>query len=239
MDLFYVNEPFKSIYNRLIDANPKHTAKLYYYDQTSSTMEIVNLLQHQPELFGTYKDFLNACKKGQLPDYSFIEPNYNDHDGDDGEVLASDQHPDHNIQAGESFIASIYQAIKNNADLWKSTALLVVYDEHGGIYDHVPPPACTPDGFVAQPSATGTPDPFHFDRLGVRVPAVLISPWVAAGTVINDVFEHASIPATMTDYFIGDYTQRSPREIAANTFLGHLSLPVMRVAKDCPTFKNH
>jgi phospholipase C len=123
MDLFYVNEPFKSIYNRLIDATPKHTAKLYYYDQTSSTMEIVNLLQHQPELFGTYKDFLDACKKGELPDYCFVEPNYNDHEGDDGEELASDQHPDHNVQAGESFIATIYQAIKNNADLWKSTAL--------------------------------------------------------------------------------------------------------------------
>ena len=63
--------------------------------------------------------------------------------------------------------------------LWESTALLIVYDEHGGIYDHVPPPSCTPDGFVAQPDATGTGKPFLFDRLGVRVPAVLVSPWVA------------------------------------------------------------
>jgi len=236
MDLFYVNEPFKSIYNRLIDANPKHTAKLYYYDQTSSTMEIVNLLQHQPELFGTYKDFLNACKKGQLPDYSFIEPNYNDHDGDDGEVLASDQHPDHNIQAGESFIASIYQAIKNNADLWKSTALLVVYDEHGGIYDHVPPPACTPDGFVASANETGIGADFKFDRLGVRVPAILISPWIPKGTVVDGrVFEHASIPATVTDHFLGTYDQRSPREKKAETFLDLLTSPTQR--NDCPDFQ--
>src|SRR6267378_2836923 len=213
MDLFYVNEPFKSVYNRLIDANPKHTAKLFYYDQTSSTMEIVNLLQHQPELFGTYKEFLDACYKGKLPDYSFIEPNYNDHDSDDGEELASDQHPDHNIQAGESFIASIYQAIRKNDALWKSTALLIVYDEHGGIYDHVPPPACVPDGFVASANDTGIGTEFKFDRLGVRVPAILVSPWVPRGMVVKDrVFEHASIPATVTEHFLGTYDQRSPRE---------------------------
>jgi len=235
MDLLYVNEPFKSVYNRLIDANPKHTAKLFYYDQTSSTMEIVNLLQHQPELFGTYKEFLDACYKGKLPDYSFIEPNYNDHDSDDGEELASDQHPDHNIQAGESFIASIYQAIRKNDALWKSTALLIVYDEHGGIYDHVPPPACMPDGFVASANDTGIGTEFKFDRLGVRVPAILVSPWVPRGMVVKDrVFEHASIPATVTEHFLGTYDQRSPREKAAETFLDLLTSPVFR--DDCPVF---
>jgi len=93
-------EPFKSIYDRLINANPKHTAKLYYYDTTSSTMEVANLLQNEPELFGTYQQFLSDCSAGNLPDYSFIEPNYSDHDTDSGEEVASDQHPDHNIQAG-------------------------------------------------------------------------------------------------------------------------------------------
>src|SRR5207302_4180857 len=63
MDVFYVNEPYLSIYDRMIRGN--QTAKLYYYDQTSSTMEIVNLLQNQPKLFGTYKQFLNDCDKGQ------------------------------------------------------------------------------------------------------------------------------------------------------------------------------
>jgi phospholipase C len=235
MDLFYVSEPFKSIYNRLIDANPSHKAKLYYYDQTSSTMEIVNLLQHQPELFGTYKDFLDDCQTGELPEYCFVEPNYNDHDGDGGEELASDQHPDHNVQAGESFIASIYNAIQSNPDLWKSTALLVVYDEHGGIYDHVPPPACMPDGFVASPNDTGIGAPFNFDRLGVRVPAILISPWIPKGTVVDGrIFEHASIPATVTKHFLGTYDQRSPREKAAETFLDLLTSPVLR--NDCPVF---
>ena len=84
MNLIYINEPFKSIYDRLIGATPKHTSKLYYYDTASSTMEITNLLEHQPELFGTFPQFLDDCAKGNLPDYAFIEPNFNDHDTDSG-----------------------------------------------------------------------------------------------------------------------------------------------------------
>ena len=212
MNLLYVNEPFKSIYDRLINATRQRTSKLHYYDTTSATMEIVNLLQNQPELFGTYDQFLDDCEKGDLPDYSFVEPNYSDHDTDSGEEVASDQHPDHNVQAGELFIASVYNAIKQNAALWATTALLVVYDEHGGIYDHVVPPACPPDQFMASPNDTGTGQPFAFDRLGVRVPAVLVSPWIPKGTVVNRVFDHASIPGTITKYFLGDYSPRSPRE---------------------------
>jgi phospholipase C len=235
MDIFYVKELYKSIYERMIAANPAHTAKIYYFDQASSTMEVVNLLQHQPQLFGTYDQFLADCKSGTLPDYCFVEPNYNDHDGDTGELIASDQHPDHNVQQGEVFIASVYKAIKSNPTLWQNTALLIVYDEHGGIYDHVPPPACPPDGFVAQPNDTGTGMPFNFDRLGVRVPAILVSPWVPQGTVVDGrIFEHSSIPATVTKFFLGDYDQRSPREKAADTFLDLLSLSTMRT--DAPDF---
>ena len=244
MNLIYINEPFKSIYDRLIGATPKHTSKLYYYDTTSSTMEITNLLEHQPELFGTYPQFLDDCAKGNLTDYSFIEPNFNDHEGDSGEEVANDQHPDHDVQAGELFIASIYKAVKDSP-LWPNTALLIVYDEHGGIYDHVVPPACTPDQFTASANDTGTGMPFAFDRLGVRVPAILVSPWVAKGTVVNRVFDHASIPATVTKFFLGDYAPRSPRETSADVFIepnngqgnlanNLLSLDVMRT--DCPDF---
>ena len=244
MDLLYVNEPFQSIYSRLINANPKHTAKLYYYDTTSSTMEITNLLQNQPELFGSYQQFLSDCSSGNLPDYSFVEPNYSDHDSDAGEEVASDQHPDHNIQAGELFIASVYNAIKSSP-LWPNTALLVVYDEHGGIYDHVVPPACTPDQFTASANDTGTGMPFAFDRLGVRVPAILISPWIPKGTVVNRVFDHASIPGTITKFFLGAYAPRSPRESSADVFIEPNSgavdptrnlLSLNAVRTDCPDF---
>jgi len=244
MNLIYINEPFKSIYDRLFGATPKHTSKLYYYDTTSSTMEVTNLLEHQPELFGTFPQFLDDCAKGDLPDYSFIEPNFNDHETDSGEELASDQHPDHNVQAGEIYMGQVYNAIKNSP-LWPNTALLIVYDEHGGIYDHVAPPACTPDQFTASANDTGTGRPFAFDRLGVRVPAILVSPWIPKGTVVNRVFDHASIPATVTKFFLGDYSPRSPRETSADVFIepnsgavdparNLLSLDVMRT--DCPDF---
>jgi phospholipase C len=233
MDIFYIKEPYKSIYERMLKAG--RTAKLYYYDPASSTMEVVNLLQHEPQLFGTYRQFLEDCKRGTLPEYCFVEPNYSDHDSDSGEELANDQHPDHHVQAGELFIATVYNAIRQNPDLWKSTALLIVYDEHGGIYDHVPPPECTPDGYVASANDTGTGREFRFDRLGVRVPAILVSPWIPKGTVVSGrTFEHASIPATATNFFLKNYEQRSVREKAAETFLDLLTLPKMRT--DAPEF---
>ena len=241
MDVFVIKPPYKSIYERMVNATPKHSAKIYYYDDASSTMEIVNLFQHQPELFGTYEQFISDCENGSLPEYSFIEPNYNDHPGDSGAIIASDQHPDHHVQEGERFIASVYNAIRDNPSLWRTTALLVVYDEHGGIYDHVVPPACTPDGFSASANDTGTGMEFKFDRLGVRVPAILISPWVPKGTVVKGpyepggrTFEHASIPATVTKFFLGD-AQRSPREKQADTFLDLLTLDTMRT--DAPEFE--
>jgi phospholipase C len=237
MNLFYEGKAFQAIYTRLLTAG--HTCKLFYYDEASSTMEVVNLLQNQPDLFGTFPDFLTACKQNALPDYCFIEPNYTDHPAPDGggEAIACDQHPDHDVRAGEQFIAQVYNAIRTNPKLWPNTALLLVYDEHGGIYDHVPPPSCAPDTpFIAQPADTGTLDSFSFDRLGIRVPAILISPWVAAGSVINDTFDHASIPATVTEFFKLPDVPRSQREQHANTFLGNLTLTSMRADDACPSF---
>jgi len=97
------------------------------------------------------------------------------------------------------------------------------------------PPACAKDGFVASANDTGTGRAFEFDRLGIRVPAILISPWIPKGTVVSGrTFEHASIPATVTKHFLGDYDQRSPREKAADTFLDLITLDTMRT--DCPDF---
>ena len=124
--------------------------------------------------------------------------------------------------------------------------MLITYDEHGGIFDHIPPPKCVQDKFKADGNATGTGVDFLFDRLGVRVPAILVSPWIPSGTVVSRVFDHASIPATVTKFFLGDYSgERSPREIAADVFIepkdeavdparNVLSLDVMRT--DCPDF---
>src|SRR6185437_5456294 len=72
MDVFYWNKQYKSIYERLV-ANG-NTTRLYYYDASSSSLEVVNLLQNQPSLFGTFQDFLDACDRNRLPQYFFIEP---------------------------------------------------------------------------------------------------------------------------------------------------------------------
>jgi phospholipase C len=130
-------------------------------------------------------------------------------------------------------------AIKQNPVLWASTALLVTYDEHGAIFDHVSPPSCTPDEVPAPPDQTNTGQPFAFDRLGVRVPAILISPWIPKGTVVPvaRVFEHASIPATITSWKLPGFpaNQRTAREAAAATFLDLLTLDQMRT--DGPEFE--
>lgn len=244
MDIFYTLDNIPSIYERMIQAG--HSAKIYYYDQPSSTMEIVNLLKNQPQIFATFDQFSSDCSTNALPEYSFIEPCYNDHPGaDGGQILASDQHPDHNVREGERFIGAVYNAIRTNPTLWQSTVLLVVYDEHGGIYDHVVPPACTPDGYTASGDATGTGEPFAFDRLGIRVPAVLVSPWIARGTVISGaedatngrIFEHACIPGTVTEFFLHGDAKRTVREQKAQTFLNVLT-DQMRADDDCIAFNN-
>ena len=244
MDIFYtLDTSVLSIYERMVQAG--HTAKIYYYDQPSSTMEIVNLLKNQPQIFATLDQFIADCSGNTLPEYSFIEPCYNDHPGPDGgQILASDQHPDHNVREGERFIGNVYNAIRTNPTIWQSTALLVVYDEHGGIYDHVVPPNCTPDGKSASADATGTGEAFNFDRLGVRVPAVLVSPWIPRGTVVPgtedanpQIFEHACIPATVTSFFLNGDAKRTLREQRANTFHSLLT-DTMRADDDCVVFGN-
>lgn len=245
MDIFYIlDRAILSIYERLLHAGK--AAKIYYYDQPSSTMEIVNLLKDEPHIFGTFDQFIADCQKNALPDYCFIEPSYTDHPGPDGgQVLASDQHPDHNVREGERFMARVYNAIRTNPDLWPNTALLIVYDEHGGIFDHVAPPRCTPDGYEASAEATQTGAPFAFDQLGVRVPAILVSPWIPRGTVVpgaedpvnGKIFEHASIPATATEFFLNGDAKRTVREQKANTFLSLLT-DTLRADDDCIVFRN-
>jgi phospholipase C len=233
-DLFYISDPILSVYERMIKEG--RTAKIYYYDEQSSILAPANLLKNPPKGFATYEQFVGDCMAGALPEYSFIEPNHNDRLGDDGGViLASDQNPDHNVREGERFIANTYNAIRTNPKLWNSTALLIVYDEHGGIYDHVPPPSCTPDGYSAGADKTGTGLPFNFDRLGVRVPAILVSPYIQRGTIVPGIFEHACIPGTVTTFFLKGDARRTVREKNANNFLGLLT-DEMRPDNDCVVF---
>ncbi|HKR00347.1 MAG TPA: alkaline phosphatase family protein [Pyrinomonadaceae bacterium] len=144
----------------------------------------------------------DAKRKGGLPAYSFVEPNMMCSDKYGPE---NDMHPAYaitntgaptNVLYGEQLIYTVYKALRESPD-WDSTLLIITFDEHGGCYDHVPPSpaAIPPDDVVVPPSEPGGSG-FTFNRYGVRVPAVLVSPFIEQGTVCNTVFDHTSIIRT-------------------------------------------
>src|SRR5260370_12934010 len=149
--------------------------------------------------FDQIDDFFSDCSKNRLPVYSFVEPRYANSEDDTTNTFfsASDQHPDHNVEEGELLIHRVFNAIWNNPAVRNSTLLAIVYDEHGGLYDHVPPPTTVnPDNKAWVNDGVSTDPSFNFTRLGVRVPAVLISPYIPSGTIGSRVYDHTSIIAT-------------------------------------------
>jgi len=226
----------KTIYELLGENNVD--ARIYYHDSTMA-MTFKGLM-NQGKYFGLFDDFLSDCKKNNLPAYSFIEPRYaNGEDAVNNAFFsASDQHPDHNVEQGEILIRDTFDAIWNNQTLRESTLLVIVYDEHGGLYDHVPPPpAVNPDNknWAGNPNSL---DPaFDFTRLGVRVPAVIISPYIPAGTIDRTQYDHSSIIATACKLLLKGVSNASltNRDRQAKTFEANLSLAQPRT--DAISFK--
>jgi phospholipase C len=177
--------------------------------------------------------FADHVAAGELAPYTFIEPNHRpplhtlDHDPLIGQPdVSNSQHPENNLVsnaaydsysglAGTDFaradrlIAYVYEALRARPDLFERTLLLITYDEHGGLYDHVPPPTHVPAP-GGRASLIGTVQrlvfgrkaaAFDFTMLGPRVPAVVVSPRVPAGTVDTQTHDHASIPATLRALF--------------------------------------
>lgn len=174
------------------------------------------LLQHQSDRLGHFKKFhkfYHDLYHGALAAYTFIEPRFIDFH----QWKATDQHPPHDVRYGEYLIAEVYDALRASP-YWEKSLLVVLYDEHGGFYDRVPPPdhVPNPDGKVADDP------PFDFTRLGVRVPAILISPWVEKGQIDSTVYEHASLPATVRTLF-GLPEALTARDRTANTFDKNIS----------------
>jgi phospholipase C len=150
--------------------------------------------------FMSFADFRARIDDPGFEDaYVFIEPHY-------GHVLAdgrnfkcgNSQHPLDDVTRGEKLLKDVYEAIRNSPH-WDQSVLLVLYDEHGGFYDHVAPPAATPPGDAQQEG--NSRHGFRFDRLGVRVPALVISPHTARGTIDHTVHDHASALATLEHLF--------------------------------------
>jgi phospholipase C len=210
-------------------------SRVYYHDSTMA-MTFKGMM-NQGKYFGDIDDFFSDCAKNRLPAYTLIEPRYaNSHDESTNTFFsASDQHPDHNVEEGERLIQRVFEAVWKNKTVRESTLLVVVYDEHGGLYDHVPPPATvTPDLNTYKGTDPGSPDPpFDFTRLGVRVPAILISPYIPKGTIDHHQYEHASLVATACKLFLKNVPNASltKRDQAARTFEDVLTLDTPRDEK--------
>jgi len=182
--------------------------------------------------FRTMEQFFQDLNTGDLPTYAWMEPRYYSLFN----MPANDQHPAHAVNEGERLMKTIYEALRASP-AWNDSLLMITYDEHGGFYDHFPTPLHdipNPDGLISLKPA------FNFTRLGVRIPVLMISPWVAKGGVMHgptgplpsSQFDHSSIPAFLKKWQnLDDYLTK--RDAWAGTFEDvFLSLQTPRT--DCP-----
>ena len=176
------------ILNHLEDAG--HTWKIYR-DGITSFADVFG-----PKYLGTsMSNFEDDVAKGDLPDLTMIDPDFSG-------STQNDEHPPSNVQLGQQFVARVVKALGSNPKIWKSTVLFVTYDEHGGYYDHVPPPAaCVPDDDAPPTEA--------YDRYGIRVPLTVISRFAKPHYVSHYVTDHSSITRFIENRFdLGAMTKR-------------------------------
>lgn len=175
------------------------------------------------------KSFAADLKSTYQEEFTFIEPNYGDAFSDTFKG-GSSQHPMDGLEAGERLIAYVYNSIRQSP-LWKSSLLIITYDEHGGFYDHVaPPPAPIPGDGIGQPDYNRFG--FSFNQYGVRVPAVVVSPMVKKNVIDHSLYDHTSMLRTLEDIF---YMQPlTARDLAAQSLLHLLDPQKIRPDEDCP-----
>lgn len=170
--------------------------------------------------------FLEDLTNNTLPMYTFIEPRYSrnyapnhhppnsNHPGAANylDIVVSKDNPPIDVADGEAFLLQLYNALRNS-NYWPSSLLIITYDEHGGLYDHVVPPAVPPNAVPPGPNIPPASydldkvaDGFNFNVYGCRVPAIIVSPFAGAGTTMTPPpgfpsFDHASILKTVWDTF--------------------------------------
>ncbi len=152
-----------------------------YYSDLPTPLGLFPSIAPRLNLSRTIDRFLRDLEDGDLAPVTYIDPSYT------AGVEQTDEHPPANPQFGQAFVKMIVEAVMQS-EFWPRTAIIITYDEHGGFFDHVPPPpACPPDDI--EPEDT----PYRFDRLGFRVPLVVVSPYAKAGYVSHEVTDHTSI----------------------------------------------
>jgi phospholipase C len=177
-----------TVFGRLAE---KHCTWRVYFHDFPQAGTLATLWEDVPTHFRYFNSFVADAASGNLPTYSFIEPRY--FTDTVLRLIPNDMHPPHNIAYGEQLVAQVYNALRSGPR-WKQTLLIITYDEHGGFFDHAVPPAATPPD-------NKTPDHFVFNQFGVRVPAVLVSPYIRKGSIVrpagNTPFDHTTIAATL------------------------------------------
>jgi len=186
---------------------------IYFHDFPQSLT--LSALWTRLDRFRPFAEFLDNAASGHLPSYSFIEPRYFPDLN-----WPNDMHPPHNVAYGDQLVADVYNALRASP-CWPSTLLVITFDEHGGCYDHVPPPA------APAPEAPQPGQVFAFDRFGVRVPTVVVSPYVAPGTVfrspLDQPYDHTAIIKTLCRRF-GVAAALTARDAGAPDLGGVLTL---------------
>jgi phospholipase C len=219
--MYVQNEYFydqNTIYDEL---DKEHITWGIYHHGMPHTLLLARLWD-KPGQFHRMDNFFKdaAGPEEQFPQYVFIEPSY-------GGTDENDQHPPTDMRKGEYLIAQVYNALRANDALWNSTLFVLLYDEHGGFYDHVvPPEAIPPDKDTTE---------FTFDQYGVRVPAILISPWVGKG-FNTSTYDHTSL----LRYLIAKWNLRvdalGSRVTGANTFTSELEKLTVARTDTLPAF---
>lgn len=158
-----------------------------------------------------------------FPQVIVVEPSYNDAVRITG-GLANDNHAPSPISPGEVFLRRVYDALTGNPDRWARTLLVITFDEHGGFFDHVPPPMIR---FEPPAAATYTAP---FESLGPRVPGMLVSPLVGAGAVCHETFDHTSVLQLLADKFTPGSPYSLPVEQRARQGVASLSVALTQAA---------
>ena len=165
--------------------------------------------------------FFSDAKSGKLPQFSLLDPNFG---------TQSQENPQ-NITIGEGFLGQVIDALRSSP-AWRKTLFILTYDEHGGYYDHVPPPkALAPDGFapVVNP---GEAQYDGFARYGFRVPSIVIGPYAKRDHVSHLVYDHTSVLAFLEHKW--NLPAMTKRDANAHNLLDFLDLPALKAKK--PTF---
>jgi phospholipase C len=173
-----------------------------------------------------YHYFAQDLQDNYLYAYTFIEPSYN---ATADYKCSTSQHPLDDVTRGEALIKCTYEAIRNSP-IWNNSLLILTWDEHGGFYDHVVPPEAVAPGDTV-PGSSHNQYGFTFERCGLRVPAVIISPLIPRNLIDHRLYDHASVPATLEVIF--DLQPLTNRDGAAKDLTPLLTLSAPRA--DAPT----